>query len=167
MQKSIVLVLIYLRDRQKEVADMDARTTGALAPDHVADLVRVLDAVRAGRASTRPELANITGLGRNVVTQRVARLMDSGLLVEGPPLRSTGGRAPRGLRFPAEAGRILVAELGATSIGAAVSDLEGTLLAQYEEGADVTGGPVTVLTLWPKPSTSSCDSSVPVRPYGA
>lgn len=125
---------------------MDARTPGALAPDHVVDLVRVLDAVRSGRASTRPELADVTGLGRNVVTQRVARLMDSGLLVEGPPLRSTGGRAPRGLRFPAEAGRILVAELGATSIGAAVSDLEGTLLAQYEEDADVTAGPVMVLT---------------------
>ncbi|KRF25716.1 ROK family transcriptional regulator [Phycicoccus sp. Soil803] len=125
---------------------MDARTQGALAPDHVADLVRVLDAVRSGRASTRPELAHATGLGRNVVTQRVARLMDSGLLVEAPPLRSTGGRAPRGLRFPADAGRILVAELGATSIGAAVSDLEGTLLAQYEEDADVTVGPVAVLT---------------------
>ena len=125
---------------------MDARTAGGLAPDHVADLVRVLDTVRFGRAGTRPELAHITGLGRNVVTQRVARLMDSGLLVEGPPLRSTGGRAPRGLRFPAEAGRILVAELGATSIGAAVSDLEGTLLAQHEEYADVTVGPGTVLT---------------------
>lgn len=125
---------------------MDARSAGAPAPDHVVELVRVLDAVRSGRASTRPELAHITGLGRNVVTQRVARLMDSGLLLDGPPLRSTGGRAPRGLRFPAEAGRILVAELGATSIGAAVSDLEGTLLAQYEEDADVTVGPVAVLT---------------------
>ena len=125
---------------------MDVRTAGALAPDHVVDLVRVLDAVRSGRANTRPELANVTGLGRNVVTQRVAHLMGSGLLVEGPPLRSTGGRAPRGLRFPAEAGRILVAELGATSIGAAVSDLEGTLLAQHEEDADVTVGPATVLT---------------------
>lgn len=125
---------------------MDVANLGALAPDHVVDLVRVLDAVRSGRAGTRPELAHVTGLGRNVVTQRVARLMDSGLLVEGPPLRSTGGRAPRGLRFPAEAGRILVAELGATSIGAAVSDLEGTLLLQYEEDADVTVGPDTVLT---------------------
>ena len=125
---------------------MDGRTAGALAPDHVVDLVRVLDAVRGGQASTRPELAHVTGLGRNVVTQRVARLMDSGLLVEGPALRSTGGRAPRGLRFPAEVGRILVAELGATSIGAAVSDLEGALLAQHEEEVDVTVGPATVLT---------------------
>ena len=125
---------------------MDARTTRAPAPEHVADLVQVLEALRFGRASTRPELAHVTGLGRNVVTQRVARLMDAGLLVEGPTLRSTGGRAPRGLRFPAEAGRILVAELGATSIGVAVSDLGGTLLAEHEEEADVTVGPVTVLT---------------------
>ncbi|MGA8978643.1 MAG: ROK family protein, partial [Pedococcus sp.] len=139
-------MLISLLHRQKEGADMDARNAGALAPDHVADLVRVLDAVRSGGASTRPELANVTGLGRNVVTQRVTRLMDSGLLVEGATLRSTGGRAPRGLRFPAEAGRILVAELGATSIGVAVSDLGGTLLAEHEEEADVTVGPVTVLT---------------------
>lgn len=58
---------------------MDARTAGPLAPDHVADLVQVLEALRFGRASTRPELAHVTGLGRNVVTQRVARLMDAGL----------------------------------------------------------------------------------------
>ncbi|WP_200956840.1 ROK family protein [Phycicoccus sp. Root563] len=125
---------------------MEPRSAGALAPDHVDDLVRVLEAVRSGRAGTRPELAHVTGMGRNVVTQRVAHLMDAGLLAEGPTLRSTGGRAPRGLRFPAEAGRILVAELGATSIGAAVSDLEGTLLAQREEEADVTLGPDAVLS---------------------
>ena len=123
----------------------ERRTQGEQTADHIEGLIPILDAVRSGRAGTRTELAKVTGLGRNAVAQRVTQLMESGLLVEGGPRRSTGGRAPRALRFPAEAGRILVAELGATSIGAGVSDLEGSLLAHHEEPADVTEGPVHVL----------------------
>jgi glucokinase-like ROK family protein len=118
----------------------------SLPAEQIESLVSVLDAVRNGAATTRPEVAHLTGLGRNVVTQRVSQLVSAGLLAEGMLGRSTGGRAPRELRFRAEAGAILVAELGATSIEVARSDLAGTLTQLHSEPADVTDGPEQVLT---------------------
>jgi hypothetical protein len=47
----------------------------SLPADHIESLVGVLDAVRNGAATTRPEVAQRTGLGRNVVTQRVSQLV--------------------------------------------------------------------------------------------
>jgi glucokinase-like ROK family protein len=121
-------------------------TSLATAPtDQVESLVSVLDAVRIIGATTRPEIAKVTGLGRNVVAQRATQLVDAGLLAEGELGRSTGGRAPRQLRFVAEAGTLLLAELGATSISVAASDLGGRFLVEYEEPADITRGPETIL----------------------
>src|SRR4051794_20065915 len=74
-------------------------------------LVEVLDQVRAGRAQTRPELMNRTGLSRAVVAQRVAELVNRGLLEEADLGASTGGRAPRLLRFRADSGFVLAADL--------------------------------------------------------
>ncbi len=118
---------------------------GPVSADHLDALVAVLDAVRSDGARTRPELTRLLGLGRNVVTQRVAQLQQAGLVAEDSLSPSTGGRAPRKLRFRAEAGRILVAELGATSIAVAVCDLHGRVVAVREEPADVTAGPEPVL----------------------
>ena len=117
----------------------------SLTADQVESLVAVLDAVRSDRARTRPELARLLGMGRNVVTQRVAQLQQAGLVAEGALGPSTGGRAPRRLRFRAEAGSILVAELGATSVAVALCDLHGQVIAVREEPADVTDGPEQVL----------------------
>src|SRR3954452_9357792 len=62
-------------------------------------LVVVLDLVRTGAACTRPGRARRSDFDRTVVTQRVQQLLDSGLLEEGALAPSTGGRAPRELRF--------------------------------------------------------------------
>lgn len=133
-------------------------------------LVRVLDAVRLGHVTTKPEAARVTGLGRNVVTQRVKQLMEAGLLAEGRLQQSTGGRAPRGLRFRAETGRVLVAELGVTSISVGVSDLAGALLVQHEEPAEVGDGPVSILNrvagLWEQQLLTSGDNGPPVWGIG-
>jgi hypothetical protein len=57
---------------------------GVQVSDEALDaLVTVLDLVRLGKARTRPELGQRGGLGRMVVTQRVAQLLSSGLLTEG------------------------------------------------------------------------------------
>src|SRR6188508_3521118 len=85
-----------------------------LGSEQLDTLVTVLDLVRAGAVRTRPELGRRAGLGRTVVTQRLAQLIDCGLVEDGDFGPSTGGRAPRELRFRADAGRVLVAELGAT-----------------------------------------------------
>ena len=114
-------------------------------PEHLEGLVAVLAAVRSGQARTRPEVARITGLGRNVVAQRVLQLLEVGLLGEGDKAPSTGGRSARELRFEANAGSVLVADLGATSIGVGVADLSGKILVHAREAAAINDGPVEIL----------------------
>ena len=117
----------------------------ALAADQVESLAAVLAAVRGARLRTRPALVRSLGLGRNVVSQRVGQLIDFGLVDEGSLAPSTGGRPSRELRFRAEAGCLLVAELGATELQAGLSDLDGALLAQRTEACDVAAGPEATL----------------------
>ena len=133
------------RDVRKPKIEPDPSTSIAspvVPPEESLDaLVTVLDIVRHSEASTRPEIMRRTGLGRAVTVQRVEELLDRGLFVEGGLAASSGGRSPRALRFNAGAGHILVADLGATSIGVGIADLSGNLIAQHEEPADITDGP--------------------------
>jgi glucokinase-like ROK family protein len=111
-------------------------------PDEALDaLVVVLDEVRLGRSRSRSELVARTGLGRAIVAQRVGELLERGLVVEGEVGPSTGGRPPRQLAFRAGAGHVLVADLGATSIDVAVTDLDGRILGHHDEPARIEAGP--------------------------
>lgn len=113
--------------------------------DFIRSTATVLDVVREGTATTRPEICRRTGLARNLVADRVEQLLSVGLIAEGELGRSTGGRAPRSLRFRADAGRILVAELGATLVNVGITDLSGTLVASTERAIDVKAGPEVTL----------------------
>lgn len=117
----------------------------ALADEIVDSLVAVLDVVRHDVASTRPEIMRRTGLGRGVVVQRVGELLERNLIIEAGLEASSGGRPPRALHLNAGAGHILVADLGATSIGVAVADLAGRLVEQVEEPSNITDGPEFIL----------------------
>jgi glucokinase-like ROK family protein len=119
--------------------------SSAVAPGQLDALIAVLDAVRGGTAKTRPELIVRTGLSRAIVTQRVADLVSRGLLEEAHLGPSTGGRAPRILRFRAQDGHVLTADLGATSIAVGLADLSGRLLDHHEEAGDITAGPSELL----------------------
>jgi glucokinase-like ROK family protein len=118
---------------------------GALPDESLDALIDVLDEIRFGRSRSRSELMARTGLSRGVVIQRVGELIDRGLVVEGEPGRSTGGRPPRQLAFRADAGHVLVADLGATSIDVAVTTLGGRILGHHDEPADIAAGPETCL----------------------
>jgi len=109
-------------------------------------LVTVLDEIRLGRSRSRSELVDSTGLGRGVVAQRVGELLDRGLVVEGDVGPSTGGRPPRQLSFRGDAGHLMVADLGATSIDVAATTLDGRVLAHHAEPADIGAGPETCLS---------------------
>ena len=122
-----------------------SETSTVKFPDQLDGLVTVVNLVRLGSARTRTELAQASGLGRNIIADRVERLLDSGLLAEGAPGASTGGRAARRLSFGADAGRILVAVLGATTIRVALADLLGNILDQSLVFAEVTDGPEPIL----------------------
>ena len=108
-------------------------------------LITVLDLIRSGAAVTRPALAQRAGLGRTVITQRLGQLIAGGLVEEGTLAPSTGGRAARELRFRADAGLVLAAELGATSITVGATDLASEVLAERDEPWDITAGPAQTL----------------------
>jgi glucokinase-like ROK family protein len=111
-------------------------------PEEALDaLVLVLDEVRRGSSRSRSELVQRTGLSRAIVAQRVGELVERGLVEEGEPGPSTGGRPPRQLAFRADAGHVLVADLGATSIDVAVTSLDGRILGHHDEPADIAAGP--------------------------
>ena len=103
-------------------------------------LITVLDLIRTGAAATRQEIEALSGLGRAVVTDRVATLMEMGLAGEGELGPSTGGRAPRRIRFREEAGYVLTAAIGHTSLGAGLADLSGRLLMEHHERSGVDDG---------------------------
>jgi glucokinase-like ROK family protein len=111
-------------------------------PDEALDaLVAVLDEIRLGRCRSRSELVARTGLGRAIVAQRVGELLERGLIVEGDVGPSTGGRPPRQLTFRGDAGHVLVADLGATSVDVAVTTLDGRILGHHDEPAAIEDGP--------------------------
>ena len=124
---------------------MELQAHAPLADEALDALVTVLDEIRLGRSRSRSELVARTGLGRAIVAQRVGELVDRGLVTEGDVGPSTGGRPPRRLTFRADAGHVLVADLGATSIDVALTALDGRVLAHHDEPASIEAGPETGL----------------------
>lgn len=127
------------------VAPYHPDMTGALPDEALDALVLVLDEIRLGRSRSRSELVERTGLGRAIVAQRVGELIERGLVVEGDPGPSTGGRPPRQLTFRADAGHLLVADLGATSVDVALTTLDGRILGHHDEPAEIEAGPAVGL----------------------
>jgi glucokinase-like ROK family protein len=117
------------------------------APGPVASdsLYPVLDLLRSTGAASRTELARRAGLSRKVVSQRIDELIAGGLVEEGGIGRSTGGRAPREVRFRTDAATVLVAEVAATSITVGLADLGGAILAEAHDTADPAAGPDATL----------------------
>lgn len=111
----------------------DGATSGVLA-EHL----------RHGGPQTRRDLAEHTGLSNAAISARVAPLLASGLVVELPG-PSTGGRPAGRLAFNAEAGVVLVADLGRTHSRLAVADLSGTPLTERPGERTLAEGPDAIL----------------------
>jgi predicted NBD/HSP70 family sugar kinase len=113
--------------------------------DEVTSLLRIVNMVRTGEATTRPEIGRVTGLGRGVVTQRVDQAIDMGFLADGEYGPSSGGRAPRTLRFRAEQGRIVVCALGALHIRVGIASLDGDIVEHAHRAWDIARGPAETI----------------------
>lgn len=105
----------------------------------------VLDLIRRGRATTRGEVLEVTGLSRMTVAQRVDALLASGLVVEGRAAASTGGRRPRLLRFNADHGVVLAATVDTTHTHVALTDLAGRTVVDHDVDCAVADGPSSTL----------------------
>ena len=67
----------------------------------------LLRLIRDGRASTRAELVELTGLARSTVAQRMDALLSQRLVVPAGGSVSTGGRPPQTFAFNRDAGVVL------------------------------------------------------------
>ncbi|GAA3206311.1 ROK family transcriptional regulator [Nonomuraea roseoviolacea] len=105
----------------------------------------VLTLISAGSATTRSDLARLTGLARSTVSQRVDALIESGLVEETESGESTGGRPPRQLRLHTDGHAFAGVDVGATHCRVALMDISGEVLAECEDPLLVTEGPETVL----------------------
>jgi predicted NBD/HSP70 family sugar kinase len=107
---------------------------------------RILQLVRNGHATTRGDLAALTGLARSTIAQRVDALLAHRLLVPAGGSASTGGRPPTVLAFNSKAGVVLGGDLGATHSRVAVTDLAGEVLVQTTRDIAIAEGPEVVLS---------------------
>jgi predicted NBD/HSP70 family sugar kinase len=105
----------------------------------------LLHLIRDGRASTRAELVELTGLARSTVAQRIDALLAQRLVIPAGSSASTGGRPPKTFAFNRAAGVVLAADLGATHSRVAVTDLAGDVLAEGREDIAIAEGPEPVL----------------------
>lgn len=90
----------------------------------------MLGLVREGRASTRADLVQLTGLARSTVSQRVDALLAGGYLLADEASTSSGGRPPTILGFNAGRGLVLALDLGVTGCRIALTDLDATVLEE-------------------------------------
>ncbi len=125
----------------------------------------LLQLIRGGTATSRSELARVTGLSRTAVSARLALLIGAGLVVEADELASTGGRPPSGLVFHAAAGVVLAAAVGRSRSQVAVFDLVGRELGASEVAHEV-GAPPDVVMPVVAASLGSLLAELPVGPSG-
>lgn len=110
-----------------------------------ASLALLLNLVRTGTATTRQELERRSELGRAVVADRLATMIELGLLKEGDLGQATGGRAPRQMQFRQDAGSLLVSAIDQNSIALGIADLNGQMLVEHHEAAQLDAGPEAIL----------------------
>ncbi|MDQ3402987.1 MAG: ROK family transcriptional regulator, partial [Actinomycetota bacterium] len=102
---------------------------------------RLLELVRTGRARTRRDLLELTGLSRSTVAARVDQLVTAGYLRESGLEAGGRGRPSAVLAFNDRHGLVLAADVGATHARAALSDLAGTSLGETVCALRITDGP--------------------------
>jgi predicted NBD/HSP70 family sugar kinase len=106
---------------------------------------QLLELIRRGAASTVSEMATAMGVARSTIIQRLELLSRWDFVVSEMKVLGTRGRPAAVSRFNPRAGVVLAAQLGLTGFRAAVTDLEGTVLADRFQALDVVLGPEEVI----------------------
>jgi len=118
---------------------------GELSASDATSLARVIEFVRRAGSTSRPEVSRETGFSRTSTSKYIDLGLSLGLILESDLGPSTGGRAPRLLRFNSTAGTILLAELGASSMVIATADLSGNISNITSLEVEISLGPDKVL----------------------
>jgi len=126
-------------------AGIDAGNIPAPEAGNLSRAGNLFQLLRDGRARTRAELAETTGLARSTVAARIDALVGSGLVGPAGEANSTGGRPPSRVAFNPAARVVLAVDVGATHVIVAVTDLGGNVLAERRLRQEVADGPDVVL----------------------
>src|SRR5829696_7820903 len=119
--------------------DADSGSVQPFGPGAVLNLIREAD------GATRADLADLTGLARSTIAQRIEQLVAQNLLRKAGESESTGGRPPALFAFNEDAGVVLSADLGATHSRLALTNLGGRVLAEETGEIAIAAGPDGVL----------------------
>jgi predicted NBD/HSP70 family sugar kinase len=105
----------------------------------------ILQLIRSGRATTRIQVLEVTGLSRVTVAQRMDALVAAGIIRAAGDAGATGGRRSERFVFDPSDSLVLVAalELGAGEL--ALVDPHGALLARTPLAVDLAAGPDVVV----------------------
>lgn len=106
---------------------------------------QLLHLIRTGRARTRRELLDATGLSRSTVAARLDQLVQLGYVREVGVESGLRGRPSNLLAFDETHGVVLAADLGATHARAALCDLAGRTLGEVTQQLRIGNGPEIVL----------------------
>jgi predicted NBD/HSP70 family sugar kinase len=118
---------------------------GQIRADVTTSSGHLLELVRTGRARTRGELQELTGLSRSTLGLRLDSLVRRGWVREAGSTTSTGGRPPVVLQFDEGHAVVLAADLDTRHARAAVMDLGGRVLQETSGELVVADGPVPVI----------------------
>ena len=135
---------------QRPVEPMQFALAGSATPRTAVSLSlsdSVLRLIWREQEISRAEIARRTGLARSTVSELVADLVQSGLVIEVGPGPSRGGRRPIVLRFEDTARLILGVEMGAAHVAVALTDLRGRVLAWRERPHQVRNDPTGTRSL--------------------
>ena len=109
-------------------------------------LALILNLLRRDEASTKLEIERISGLGRAIVSDRVATLAELKLADESEMGVTSGGRTPRNIKFNENTALFLVAHVDQSTIGVGLADLNGKLVFEHHEPSDSVADHQAVLT---------------------
>lgn len=105
----------------------------------------LLSLVGSGRARSRSALTELSGLSRATVHQKLAGLIDAGLIRETEETLPSGGRPTRALDLNRDFAVVLSVDIGEQHIRVAVTDLQPRILTEIAETFDILRGPTVVL----------------------
>ncbi|MDX6244357.1 MAG: hypothetical protein QOE76_2080 [Frankiales bacterium] len=105
----------------------------------------VLQLIISGAARTRSAVAEVTGLSRSTVGQRLDALFAAGLILETDELVPSRGRPSRALQLNSRSGVMISVDIGEERTRIAVTDLNTAILSDRLERLELGVGPEILL----------------------